>query len=334
MGGKVTFGQGTQVAIATGTFGADSDEAPDPSIRIRHVPVDLDALAGLTDTDALVVGLQHLGADELGCLPERVRVIGRAGIGLDSIDLDAAGRLGIAVVHQPSYATDEVADHATALVYALARNVVAGDTIARTEWPGWEHFTGMPSLRESTLGLVGLGRIGTAVARRLAPAVGEIIACDPVATDPPTGVRLVPDLASLLRSSDIVSLHAPLTPETSGMINAEALAQLRGGALLVNVSRGGLVDEAALAEALRRGHVAGAAVDVLSSEPPRADNPLLSAPRTIVSPHVAWISRSSQRRLRDWSLIDVAQVAGGRPVLHGRLAVAGGSRSFAASERS
>jgi D-3-phosphoglycerate dehydrogenase len=327
----VAFEQGTKVAIGAGTFGADSDDAPDPSIRIHHVPVAPEALATLTDTDALVVGLQRLGAEELTRLPENVRVIGRAGIGLDSIDLDAAARLGIAVVHQPSYATDEVADHATALIYALARNVVAGDSIARTQWPGWEHFTGMPSLRESTLGLVGLGRIGAAVARRMAPAVEMIIAYDPLATDPPPGVRLVPDLTTLLDSADIVSLHAPLTPQTEGMIDMEALGRMRDSALLVNVSRGGLVDEAALADALRRGQVAGAAVDVLSTEPPAADNPLLHAPRTIISPHVAWISRSSGRRLRNWSLIDVAQVAAGRPPLHGRLAV-GGTRGPAAPE--
>lgn len=325
--------QGTKVAIATGTFGPDSDDAPDAAIHVAHVRIDRDGLKQLTGTDALVVGLQHLGADELAQLPERVRVIGRAGIGLDSIDLEAAGRLGIAVVHQPSYATDEVADHATALIYALARNVIAGNTIARTEWPGWEHFMGMPSLRESTLGLVGLGRIGAAVAQRLAPAVGEVIAFDPLTTEPPPGVRLVSDLATLLRSSDIVSLHAPLTPETNGMIDAEALTQLRRGALLINVSRGGLVDEVALADALHRGQVAGAAVDVLSTEPPTADNPLLSAPRTIISPHVAWISRSSQRRLRDWSLIDVSHVASGGSPLHGRLAVAGGVRVASGSGR-
>jgi D-3-phosphoglycerate dehydrogenase len=329
----VTFEQSTKVAIATGTFGPDSDDAPDSAIHVDHVRIDHEALTRLTDTDALVVGLQRLGAEELARLPERVRVIGRAGIGLDSIDLEAAARLGIAVVHQPSYATDEVADHATALIYALARNVIAGDTIARTEWPGWEHFTGMPSLRESTLGLVGLGRIGAAVARRLSPAVGEVIAFDPVATDPPPGVRLVPDLVTLLRSSDIVSLHAPLTPETNAMIDAQSLTHLRRGALLVNVSRGGLVDEAALADALHRGHVAGAAVDVLSTEPPSEDNPLLGAPRTIISPHVAWISRSSQRRLRDWSLIDVTHVAAGGAPVHGRLAVAGGTRVTAGTER-
>jgi D-3-phosphoglycerate dehydrogenase len=316
----------TTVAIATGTFGPDSDAAPDPSIHVQHVLHDVRALAELTEAHALVVGLQRLGVEELECLPDSIRVIGRAGIGLDSIDLDAAARLGIAVVHQPSYATDEVADHATALVYALARNVVTGDTIARTEWPGWEHFTGMPSLRDATLGLIGLGRIGSAVAQRLAPAVGAVMAYDPAGGQAPPGVVMASSMDEVLRASDIVSLHAPLTSATTHMIDAQALGRMRPGALLVNVSRGGLIDEQAVADALHDGRLAGAALDVLSVEPPPADNPLLSSPRTILSPHVAWLSRSSSRRLRDWTLVDVSRVAHGHEPEHGRLAVPAGAR--------
>lgn len=313
----------TRVAIATGTFGDDTDLAPAASIVVRHVDAaSREALSHLTDCDALVVGLQPLGVEELESLPDQVRVIGRAGIGLDSIDLEAAERLGLSVVHQPSYATDEVADHATALVYALVRNVVAGNTIARTGWPGWDKFAGMPSLRDSTLGLVGLGRIGSAVAARLAPAVGQVIAFDPAAQAVPPGIDVADSLDDLLRRSDIVSLHAPLTSATASMINTATLEAMRPGSLLVNVSRGGLVDEAALARALESGHLAGAALDVLSVEPPTPDNPLLHAPHTILSPHVAWISRSSQNRLRQWTLTDVAEVAHGRPPTQGRLAVA------------
>ncbi|MEV6927586.1 NAD(P)-dependent oxidoreductase [Dactylosporangium sp. NPDC051485] len=314
----------TAIAIASGTFATDTSEAPEATTTISHVnAADQAALAGLTDCDALVVGLAPLGPAELAALPSRVRVIGRAGIGLDSIDLAEAERLGIAVVHQPSYATDEVADHATALVYALTRHVVLADTVARTAWPSWDRFGGVPSLAESTLGLVGIGRIGAAVARRLAPAVGRILAFDPGVTEAPDGIELVGSLDELLRSSTIVSLHAPLTPQTTHLINAAALAAMPAGSFLVNVSRGGLVDEHALAAALADGHLAGAAVDVLSAEPPPAENPLLSAARTILSPHMAWLSRSSQDRLRRWTLTDVALVAQGAAPRHGRLAVNG-----------
>ncbi|HEX5512062.1 MAG TPA: C-terminal binding protein [Actinomycetales bacterium] len=314
----------TSIAIGAGSFGVDDDQSPDPSVAVEYVDVGShDALARLTGCDALVVGLQRLGVGELEALPARVRVIGRAGIGLDSIDLEAAERLGIAVVHQPSYATNEVADHATALVYALTRHVLLGDQVARTGWPGWDNFAAVPSLSESTLGLVGLGRIGRAVAERLAPALGQVIAYDPVADAAPAGIELVADLSELLRRSDIISLHAPLTQQTQNLIDAAALATMRPGAFLVNVSRGGLVDEHALAAALRDGHLAGAALDVLSTEPPPADHPLLDAPRTLLSPHIAWLSRSSQNRLRVWTLKDVAEVANGGSPTHGRLAVPG-----------
>jgi D-3-phosphoglycerate dehydrogenase len=161
------------------------------------------------------------------------------------------------------------------------------------------------------------------VAERLAPAVGQVIAYDPGADAAPAGIELVTDLRELLRRSDIISLHAPLTQQTQNLIDAAALATMRPGAFLVNVSRGGLVDEQALAAALRDGHLAGAALDVLSTEPPPADHPLLDAPRTLLSPHIAWLSRSSQNRLRVWTLKDVAEVANGGSPTHGRLAVPG-----------
>lgn len=314
----------TTVAIGTGSFGADDSAAPDPRIEIDHVDASsTDDLSGLDRCDALVVGLQPLGVRELEALPTNVRVIGRAGIGLDSIDLAAAERLGIAVVHQPGYATTEVAEHAVALMYAVTRHLHVGDAVARTAWPSWERFGGIPSLGRSTLGLVGFGRIGRAVAERMAPSVGRILIHDPVAEDLPDGVVAMDRLEDLLGQSDIVSLHAPLTPQTDGLIDRDALAAMRPGSFLVNVSRGGLVDEQALADALASGHLAGAGLDVLRSEPPEPDSPLLSAPRVLITPHIAWLSNASKVRLRDWTLLDVAEVVHGRPPTHGRLAVPG-----------
>lgn len=313
----------TVIAIGSGSFGADDSAAPDPTITIEHVDASsLDDLARL-DCDALVVGLQRLGASELAALPPRVRVVGRAGIGLDSIDLDAAERLGIAVVHQPGYATTEVAEHATALIYAVTRSLHVGDGIARSAWPSWDRFGGIPSLGESTLGLVGFGRIGRAVAERMRPAVARILIHDPLADDLPAGVQAVGSLAELLGESDIVSLHAPLTAQTEAMIDREALATMRPGSFLVNVSRGGLLDEEAVADALRSGRLAGAGLDVLAVEPPAPDNPLLAAPRTLITPHIAWLSKASKVRLRTWTLLDVANVFNGGAPTHGRLAVPG-----------
>ena len=314
------------IAIAQGTYGSDSgDTIPEGyEAELRHVDAgDLNQLASLIDCAALIVGLQPLQLPQLRSLPPSIKVIGRAGIGLDSIDLEAAGNLGIGVVHQPSYATDEVADHATAMIMALMRQIIPGNQLARTDWPGWEHYSGVPSIGECTLGLVGYGRIGAAVADRMRPLVGRIIAIDPLATHSPDGVELVDDLESLLRVSDIVSLHAPMSEATAKLMNAETIAMMRPGSYLVNVSRGGLVDEDALASALTSGHLGGAGLDVLSSEPPSANNPMLTAPRTVLSPHAAWLSSSSQNRLQNWTLVDVLDIVRGRMPRNGRLAVRG-----------
>lgn len=320
------------VALAAGTF-TDSSESrtavqgwaelrtaalPEPAEDLRPA-----ALAPLDGAVALVVGLQRLDAPMLEALPASVRVVGRAGIGLDSIDLDVAARLGIAVTHQPDYATEEVATHAVAMLLALSRRLFAGDGAARTAWPSWNLYAEVESLGDSCVGILGLGRIGAAVARRVLPMAGRVVAFDPAPASVVPGVEMLPSAQAVLASSNAVTLHLPLVEATRHLVDQAAIASMPSGALLINVARGGLIDERAVADALLAGHLAGAALDVLSREPPPPDHPLLHSPNTLLSPHAAWISTASQRRLQRWTMESVREVLHGQDVSHGRLAVVG-----------
>lgn len=315
------------LAIAAGTFTDLSDFGDGLAERARFTVCEVGEAGELAAETAgaagLLVGLQPLTAAHFAALPQSVRVIGRAGIGLDSIDLDAAAGHGVAVVHQPDYATSDVADHAAALVLALNRRILVGDATARSAWPSLERFADIRALEESTLGVAGCGRIGRAVITRLAPFVERVVAYDPAAGSLPPGVERADSLVALLETADVVTLHMPLTAATRNVIDAAAIRAMKPTALLVNVSRGGLIDEQALADALQAGELAGAAVDVLTAEPPPADHPLLSAPRMIVTPHVAWLSSRGQQRLKSWTIDAMLDVlAGGQPA-HGRIAVEG-----------
>jgi len=257
-----------------------------------------DALAGfdvvrVPDDDVAVVLTmpEHAVGEELMARLPALRVVGTATVGFDHVDLAAAERRGVAVVSVPDYCTEEVADHTLALLYALLRGVVALDRqVSRGEWnaKGAGPLRTVAGLR---VGIVGLGRIGGAVATRLLALGADVWAHDvvPVARD---GVRLV-DLDELLAECDAVTLHVPLTGETRGLIGRAQIAAMRPGALLVNTARGAVVDIGAVLEALRRGQIGGAALDVLPQEPPPMA-PL--APNLIVTPHAAYYSEASEAR--------------------------------------
>jgi D-3-phosphoglycerate dehydrogenase len=323
-------------ALAAGTFSAVDDLVATFAGRATFTAVDVadaDALPRLLDgVDGLLVGLQPVTAQHVTALPSSVRVIGRAGIGLDSIDLEAAAGHGVTVVHQPDYATTDVADHAAALILALNRRILAGDAAARSAWPSLERFADITPLEECILGVAGCGRIGRAVIERLRPFVGAIVAYDPEAASLPAGVTRASSFIELLERGDIVTLHMPLEPGTRNIVNAATLARMKPSSLLVNVSRGGLIDEDALARALHAGQLAGAAVDVLAEEPPPADHPLLSAPRTIVTPHVAWLSARGQSRLKTRTTEAMLDVLDGRRPSYGRVAVDGSRAPIASGE--
>ena len=226
----------------------------------------------------------------MAALPD-VRVVGRYGVSLDNIELPAAAARGIRVVNVPDYCIDEVADHAIGLILALTRGIVALD---RAVHAGAWHFRQGGELRRASgmrLGLIGLGRIGAATARRAQALRFEVVAADPRPREV-DGVTLM-GLDELLATSDVVSVHSWLDPSTRHLLDAAALARMKPGAFLVNTSRGGVIDQPALVEALRSGHLGGAALDVLEREPIAPDDPLLSLPNVVLTPHTAFYSRES-----------------------------------------
>ncbi|MGB9867478.1 MAG: C-terminal binding protein [Bacillota bacterium] len=219
----------------------------------------------------------------------------RYGIGVDTIDIPAATEKKIIVCNVPDYCIDEVSDQAMTMILACARKLVVSDQLVKSGNWSLAPLKPVYRLRGRTLGLFGFGKIPRMVAEKAKPFGFNIITCDPYITDEfaaKYGVRRV-DFDTLLRESDIISIHAPLTDETRGIFNAQAFAKMKQGAILVNTARGPLVNEVDLAKALADGKIAAAGLDVLSSEPPAPDNPILKAPNVILAPHAAWYSEEA-----------------------------------------
>jgi D-3-phosphoglycerate dehydrogenase len=271
-------------------------------------------LAILPDYDALMVRSQVQVDADMIARGSRLAVIGRAGVGVDNVDLEAATRAGITVVNAPTGNTIAAAEHTLALMYALARNVAAADaSFRRGEWKR-SQFTGV-ELKGKTLGLVGFGKIGQAVADRANAMEMTVLVADPFLTADQAdryGAEVV-DLDVLLERSDVLSLHVPKNRTTTGMIGARELARMKPTALLLNVARGGIVDEVALAEALAAGTIAGAGIDVYTAEPPPADHPLRSAPHTVLTPHLGASTVEAQVRVAVEASQQVLDVLAGRP---------------------
>jgi D-3-phosphoglycerate dehydrogenase len=247
----------------------------------------------------------------------RCRILVRYGVGYDNVDVGAATEANIIVGHIPSYCLDEVSNHAIALLLACIRNIVAKhNKMSRGAWDT-NPLEKLYRTRGRTLGLIGLGNIGQAVARKMIGWDMRLLATDPF-VDPARakelGVELT-DLDALLRSSDYVSLHIPLLPETRHLISRRELALMKPGAILINTARGPVLDNQALLESLDSGHLGGAGVDVFENEPPPVDSRLRSHPRLIVSDHVAWYSEESQIELKITAAEEVVRVCtGGLPL--------------------
>ncbi|HXM36712.1 MAG TPA: phosphoglycerate dehydrogenase [Pyrinomonadaceae bacterium] len=253
--------------------------------------------AEIADADALVVRSATKVTPELLDKAPRLRVVGRAGVGVDNIDLDEATRRGVLVMSTPGGNAVSVAEHTFALMLALARHVPRLDKAIHEG--RWEKSSAAGTeLRGKTLGLIGLGRIGSEVAVRAEAFDMHVLGYDPYISEAAARevqVELVP-LEKLLAESDFVSLHTALSPATQNVINAATLAQMKKGARLVNAARGELIDEAALAEALKSGHLAGAALDVFVEEPPK-NSPLMALPNVIATPHVAGSTAEAQEEV-------------------------------------
>lgn len=246
------------------------------------------------------------------------RVIARFGIGVDRVDLEAATAAGIVVTNVPDYCVDEVSDHALALLLAVTRRIIPLDRAVRDGlWDTAATAGPVRRLRGRQLGVVGFGRLGRSFAAK-AQALGlEVVAYDPYVADgavEAAGVRPLP-LDDLVATSDIVSLHIPLTPLTRHILDRRRIDALPAGAVLLNTSRGGLVDEAALVAALRAGRLGGAGLDVFETEPPPRDHPLLGLPNVVVSSHSSHYSLESGADMRAKAFGNVARVLRGEAPL-------------------
>lgn len=254
--------------------------------------------------DAMIIGSTLMTGQLMDRIGPRLRVIGRTGIGVDRVDLDAATERGIMVVNTPDGPTESTAEHATALMLALTKGVVTSDRLTHAG-QGFTPYGKLPHGLETlgaVLGLVGLGRIGKRVAE-IARVLGmKVLAFDPFISPEQAktlGVELVADLPTLLGQAQVVSLHCPSIPETYRLLNRETLAMMQPGVFLVNVSRGALIDEAALLEALDSGHVRGAGLDVYDPEPPELNNPLLTHPSTICTSHIGSYTSAGVLRMQE-----------------------------------
>jgi D-3-phosphoglycerate dehydrogenase len=254
--------------------------------------------ASLPGAHALLVRSETKVTPELMALAPQLKVIGRAGMGVDNINVAEATKRGIAVFNTPGGNTVSAAEHTVGLLLALARKIPWADaSMRRGEWDR-NRFKGT-ELSGKTLGIVGLGRIGSHIAT-IARAIGmKIIAHDPLvpaARAGELGIELLP-LDDVLKRADVVTLHLPLTPETKSLIDRRRLGLMKPTAFLVNTARGGLVDEAALLEALAQERLAGAALDVYPTEPLAADSALRQAERLIVTPHLAASTAEAQHKV-------------------------------------
>ncbi|HVX92010.1 MAG TPA: C-terminal binding protein [Xanthobacteraceae bacterium] len=289
----------------------------DPEVRMAKSASAEDILAVARDADAILVTYAKLPGDLLRQLT-RCKAIGRFGLGVDNIDVPAARERGIVVTYVPDYCLQEVSDHAMALLLALVRKVAFSNALVQNG--RWEMPAVVPIRRieGSVLGLVGFGNIPRAVAPKAKAFGMRVVTHDPYVSPAvlaEAGVEGV-SFERLLEISDYVSVHAPLLPATRGLLNADAFARMKKGALIVNTARGPLIDEQALVAALDSGHLGGAALDVVTTEPLAKDSPLLGRDNVILTPHIAFYSVEALEELQTKCASDVARVLSGEPPVY------------------
>lgn len=270
------------------------------------------------DAEAVIINKCPITAETMDACPE-LRYVGVLATGYNVVDVAAAKERHIAVTNIPTYGTTAVAQMVFAHLLAICQHVEAhSQAVHQGEWntnPDW-CFWNYPlvELAGKTMGIVGFGRIGQTVAG-IARALGmSVLAFDHHETETGRALAQYVSLEELLRRSDVISMHCPLFPETERMINRDTIAQMKDGVYFINTSRGQLVDEQALADALNSGKVAHAGLDVVYTEPIRTDNPLLKAKNCFITPHIAWAPKESRKRLMDIAVDNLAQFAAGTPV--------------------
>lgn len=291
---EVLGGIGAELALAP-------DSSPEAILKVAAA------------ADALLVTYAKITADMIRQMT-RCRIISRFGIGVDNVDLDAATAAGIVVTKVPDYCIDEVSDHAMALLLALARKITASN--AQVHGGRWEMKAVVPihRLRGRILGLVGFGRIPRLVAPKARAFGLRVIVYDPLVQAEMFAREHVDqvDFDELLAQSDYISIHTPLLPETRNLFSADAFARMKPGAYLINTARGPIVDDQALARALDKGQLAGAALDVMPQEPP-VGSPLLGRDNVIITPHSSFYSEESLLELQRKAAEEVADVLTGKP---------------------
>lgn len=268
------------------------------------------------EADVLLINKTYLDGETIRECP-KLRYIGLLSTGTNAADKEAARERDIPVTHVPSYATDSVAQHVFALLLELAnRPGHHSETVRNGKWTASEHFCywdfPLVELTGLTMGIVGYGDIGSAVCVRARAFGMDVLAYDIDSTRIDSNVTSA-DLDTLFSQSDVVSLNCPLTPQTEDLVDKYRLAQMKNTAFLINTSRGAVVDEDALAQALNTGQIAGAGLDVMATEPPDADNPLFRAENCIITPHLAWATRSARSRLMDTVVANVRAFLDGEP---------------------
>ena len=304
---KVVFLDRESVGADVRRFGFDHHYEEHEATETHEI---VDRLKGAS---VAIINKVPMRAVTLAQLPD-LKLIAVAATGTDCIDKAAAKEHGIAIVNIRNYAFNTVPEHVIALMFALKRKLVNYHTdVQNGVWNTSRQFCffdhDINDVAGSTIGIVGYGAIGKSIGKRCEALGMEVLAYDVV---PQEGTV---DFETILRDSDVITLHAPLTPETRNMIGAEELKKMKKTAVLINAARGGLVDEKALAEALKAGEIAGAGFDVLTEEPPKNGNVLLdpSIPNLIVTPHVAWASREAMQILADQLVDNIEAFVGGKP---------------------
>lgn len=273
----------------------------------------------IKDADCILVNMVKMDESILSKL-EKCKLMIRHGIGYDNIDVDACTKNGIQFAYQPDYCKEDVAEHAIALIFACARKVLwSREILNRSSASGQWDFAGLFPLYRmhgKTLGIVGVGRIGSRVYRKLKNFGVKILGCDPYLSEKRMAEMDNIEWVSretLFRSSDYITVHTPLTDETRHLVNAESLGWMKPTAYLVNTSRGQMVDADALREALEAKKIAGAAIDVFDVEPPPTSHPLFGVDNVILTPHIAWASEEASWEIRKNIVDDILAFAEGKP---------------------